>query len=288
MSLVPNQRAWLGVLPVVLIVAFSGVIPLMTVVNYSVQDILDSSTRFFVGFDWYREILRDARLQDALQRQLLFSASILLIEVPLGIYIARAMPRRPSGRGWGAALLLVLLALPLLVPWNVVGTIWQLYARPDIGLLGVTVNALGVDYNFTQVATHAWITLILMDIWHWTSLIALLTFSGLTAIPDQYYQAAELDGANRWQVFRHVELPRLRSVLIIGVLLRLMDSLMIYTEPFVLTGGGPGTSTTLLSQYLATMAVGQFDLGPGGGVFGAVFSDDPVAVLAVLLSRCET
>ena len=71
-----------------------------------------------------------------------------------------------------------------------------------------------------------------------------------------------LDGASRWQVFRHVELPHLKAVLTIAVLLRLMDSLMIYTEPFVLTGGGPGNSTTFLSQYLTTMAVGQFDLGP--------------------------
>jgi glycerol transport system permease protein len=101
-----------------------------------------------------------------------------------------------------------------------------------------------------------------MDVWHWTSLVALLAFAGLTAIPDAYYQAARLDGASRWQIFRHVELPRLTSVLTIAVLLRLMDSFMIYTEPFVLTGGGPGNSTTFLSQYLTSMAVGQFDLGP--------------------------
>ena len=71
-----------------------------------------------------------------------------------------------------------------------------------------------------------------------------------------------MDGASTWQIFRHVELPRLKSVLVIAVLLRLMDSFMIYTEPFVLTGGGPGNSTTFLSQYLTSMAVGQFDLGP--------------------------
>jgi glycerol transport system permease protein len=91
---------------------------------------------------------------------------------------------------------------------------------------------------------------------------ALLAFAGLTSVPAACYQAAELDGASKWQVFRHVELPRLKGVLVIAVLLRLMDSFMIYTEPFVLTGGGPGNTTTFLSQYLATMAVGQFDLGP--------------------------
>ena len=253
-----SNRAWLGVLPVVLIVAFSAVIPLMTVVNYSVQDILDFNTRFFVGFEWYRETLQDPRFQSAFLRQVGFSLTVLLIEVPLGIAVARGIPR--GGRL--TPLILILLALPLLIPWNVVGTIWQIYARPDIGLLGVLVNGLGVDYNYTAEPLHAWLTLVAMDVWHWTSLVALLAFAGLTAIPKPFYQAAELDGAGKWQTFRLVEMPRLRGVLIIAVLLRLMDSFMIYTEPFVLTGGGPGNATTFLSQYLATMAVGQFDLGP--------------------------
>ncbi len=253
-----SNRAWLGLLPVVLIVGFSAVVPLMTVVNYSVQDILDMQTRSFVGFDWYRSILRDPELHGALWRQLQFSATVLAIELPLGILIAKGLT--PANRATPA--LLILLATPLLVPWNVVGTVWQVYARPDIGLLGYVVNHLGIDYNYTASGTAAWVTLVLMDVWHWTSLVALLAFAGLTAIPRPAYQAAALDGLGGWQTFRFVELPRLRGVLIIAVLLRLMDSLMIYTEPFVLTGGGPGNSTTLLSQYLATLAVGQFDLGP--------------------------
>ena len=253
-----DNRAWIGVLPVVLVVAFSAVIPLMTVINYSVQDILDFNTRFFVGLDWYRETLNDPRFIAAFLRQVTFSLTVLAIEIPLGIAVARGISR--TGRL--TPLVLIVLALPLLIPWNVVGTIWQIYARPDIGLLGVGVNALGVPYNYTAEPLHAWLTLVAMDVWHWTSLVALLSFAGLSAIPTPYYQAAELDGASSWQIFRLVELPRLRGVLIIAILLRLMDSFMIYTEPFVLTGGGPGNTTTFLSQYLATMAVGQFDLGP--------------------------
>ncbi len=253
-----SNKAWLAVLPVVLVVAFTAIVPLMTVVNYSVQDIFDVNTRIFVGLDWYRETLRDPRFIDALQRQMLFSGLVLATQVPLGIWIARTIPRQ----GARAALFLILLAIPLLIPWNVVGTIWQIFARPDIGLLGAAVAAFGISYNYTGSPLDAWITLLLMDIWHWTPLVALLTFAGLASIPRACYQAAELDGANAWQVFRYVELPRLRAVLTIAVMLRLMDSLMIYTEPFVLTGGGPGNSTTFLSQYLTSMAVGQFDLGP--------------------------
>ena len=253
-----NNKAWFAVAPVVLVVAFSAIVPLMTVVNYSVQDIFDVNTRIFVGLDWYRETLRDPRFLEALLRQLSFSALVLVLEIPLGIWIARAIPRQ----GRQTTVFLIILAVPLLIPWNVVGVTWQIFARPDIGLLGAALSSLGVSYNYASSPVDAWVTLLLMDVWHWTSLVALLCFAGLASIPSAYYQAAALDGAKGWRLFRHVELPHLKSVLTIAVLLRAMDSLMIYTEPFVLTGGGPGASTTFLSQYLTTMAVGQFDLGP--------------------------
>jgi glycerol transport system permease protein len=159
-----------------------------------------------------------------------------------------------------------MMALPLLIPWNVVGTIWQVFARVDIGLLGYTLTQLGFDYNYTQDVVDAWITLIVMDVWHWTSLVVLLCYSGLVSIPQAYYQAARIDGASRWAVFRYIQLPKMRRVLVIAVLLRFMDSFMIYTEPFVVTGGGPGNATTFLSIDLVQMAIGQFDLGPAAAM----------------------
>ncbi|MEY4582980.1 MAG: hypothetical protein RL701_7683 [Pseudomonadota bacterium] len=252
-----NQRAWLFVLPVVVIVAFSAVVPLMTVVNYSVQDILGPEQRVFVGNEWFQKALRDPELHGAFTRQVLYSAAVLAIEIPLGVLIALCMPLA----GIASSVTLVVLALPLLIPWNVVGTIWQIFARGDIGLGGVLMNQL-IAYNYTANAADAWFTVLVMDVWHWTPLIALLSYAGLRAIPPAYYQAARIDGASAWAVFRHIELPKLRGVLTIALLLRFMDSFMIYTEPFVLTGGGPGNSTTFLSQYLTRLAVGQFDLGP--------------------------
>jgi glycerol transport system permease protein len=253
-----SERAWFLVLPVVAMVAFSAVIPLMTVVNYSLQDILGPDQRVFVGSEWYHKVLNDPELHGALLRQLLFSAVVLLLELPLGVAVALCMPMA----GVRASLTLVLLAIPLLIPWNVVGTIWQVFARGDIGLLGVTVNKLGFVYNYTADPLAAWLTVVVMDVWHWTPLVALLAYSGLRAIPPAYYQAAHIDGASRTAIFRYIELPKLRGVLTIAILLRFMDSFMIYTEPFVLTGGGPGNATTFLSQYLTRLAVGQFDLGP--------------------------
>ncbi|MDB4218621.1 sugar ABC transporter permease [Planktomarina temperata] len=253
-----NQKAWFLILPVLLLVAFSAVIPLMTVVNYSVQDTFGQNKFFWVGLDWFEEMMSSQRMWDALGRQISFSAIILAIEVPLGILVALNMPKS----GFWASFCLVLMSLPLLIPWNVVGTIWQVFGRVDIGLLGYTLAAMGIDYNYTQDFYAAWVTVIVMDVWHWTSLVALLAYAGLQSIPDAYYQAAKIDQASRWKIFRFIELPKIMGVLMIAILLRFMDSFMIYTEPFVVTGGGPGNSTTFLSIDLVKMALGQFDLGP--------------------------
>jgi glycerol transport system permease protein len=169
------------------------------------------------------------------------------------------------------------MALPLLIPWNVVGAMWNIFALPDIGLMGRGLNKLGdglewlragwgFDFNYTRQPFSAWFTVVLMDIWHWTSLVVLLCYAGLVSIPDDYYRAAKIDGASAWSVFRFIQLPKLRRVLTIAILLRFMDSFMIYTEVIVLTGGGPGNSTTFLSIDLVKTALGQFDLGPAAAM----------------------
>lgn len=259
---VENQKGWLFVLPVVILVAFNAVIPLMTVVNYSVQETFGNNEFFFEGVAWFQEILTSDRFHSSLKRQLIFTGLILAIEVPLGVAIALAMPRK----GPWVSVCLVLMAMPLLIPWNVVGAMWNIFALPDIGLLGHTLNAMGIDYNFTRQPLAAWATLIAMDVWHWTSLVVLLAYAGLSSIPDPYYQAARIDGASSWAVFRYIQLPKMKRVLTIAILLRFMDSFNVYTEPFVLTGGGPGNSTTLLSIDLVKIALGQFDLGPAAAM----------------------
>jgi len=257
-----NNKAWLFVLPVFVLVAISAIIPLMTVVNYSVQDTFGNNVFYWVGTEWFQEVLHSSRFHDALGRNLLFSAIILIIEIPLGICIALSLPKK----GFWVPVCLILMALPLLIPWNVVGTIWQVFGRADIGLLGNTLMKLGVNYNYATNVFDAWATIVVMDVWHWTSLVVLLCYAGLVSIPEAYYQAARIDGASKWKVFKYIQLPKIKRVLLIAVLLRFMDSFMIYTEPFVLTGGGPGNSTTFLSIDLVKTAIGQFDLGPAAAM----------------------
>lgn len=262
MNKLQNNKAWLFVLPVFALVAFNAIIPLMTVVNYSMQETFGNNEFFWAGLIWFQDILQSDRFHASLGRQAIFTASILAIEMPLGVAIALCMPRK----GPWVSVCLVLMALPLLIPWNVVGAMWNIFALPDIGFLGHMLNAIGFDFNFTRQPGDAWFTLILMDVWHWTSLVVLLAYAGLSSIPDAYYQAAKIDGAGGWAIFRFIQLPKLKRVLTIAFLLRFMDSFMIYTEPFVLTGGGPGNSTTLLSIDLVKIALGQFDLGPAAAM----------------------
>ncbi len=253
-----NNKAWWLVLPVFAMVAFNALIPLMTVVNYSIQETFTANEFFWAGSRWFEELLKNEDIRASLGRQIIFTASVLAIQVPLGLAIALCMPR--SG-AW-VSVCLVLIALPLLVPWNVVGSMWNIMALPDIGLLGKGLNALGINYNYTRQPAAAWFTVILMDVWHWTSLVVLLCYAGLVSIPDPYYQAAKIDGAGPWAVFRFIQLPKLKHVLTIAILLRFMDSFMIYTEVIVLTGGGPGSTTKFLSIDLVQKALGGFDLGP--------------------------
>ena len=257
-----NNRAWWLVLPVFIMVAFNALIPLMTVVNYSVQETFGDNVFTWAGVQWFENVLHSERFHSALLRQILFTGIVLVIEIPLGLAIALTMPKK----GAWVSVCLVLMALPLLIPWNVVGAMWNIMALPDIGLLGKFINALGIQYNYTRQPVAAWFTLVLMDVWHWTSLVALLCYAGLVSIPDAFYQAAKVDGARPWAVFRYIQLPKLKHVLTIAVLLRFMDSFMVYTEPQVMTGGGPGSATTFLSIDLVKTAIGQFDLGPAAAM----------------------
>jgi glycerol transport system permease protein len=248
-------------LPAMLVMLMSGVVPAAFVAYYSVHDTFAGNSFVWVGADWYVSVLSSREFWWALARSMGFAALVLLIEVPLGIYIALRMP--PSGPL--ASFLIVLLAIPLLAPLIVVGYLWKVMSAPGIGLLPALAGLAGFGYDMNNPVV-VWATLLLMDAWHWTSLVVLLCYAGLRAIPDDYYRAARIDGAGAWAVFRHIQLPRLRLVLLIAILLRLMDSLMIYAEAYVVTRGGPGVSTTFLSHELIQTATIEFDLGQGGAM----------------------
>jgi len=256
-----NLLGYTLLLPAVSILTLCGVLPMAFVAYYSVHDTFGGNSFIWVGADWFKRILAAPEFHAALARSLGFSALVLAIEVPLGVYIALRMPTK----GVMAAVYIVLMTIPLLTPSIVVGYLWTALALPKAGLLYEVLAYVGLNLNMNKAVT-AWLGLGAMDTWHWTSLVVLLCVAGLRAIPDDYYRAARIDGASNWSVFRYIQLPKLRVVLLVAVLLRFVDSFIIYTEPYVVTHGGPRVSTTFLSHELVQTSLVEFNLGEGGAM----------------------
>jgi glycerol transport system permease protein len=256
-----NLESLVLLTPAALVMALCGVVPMGFVAYYSLHDTFGGNSFIWVGFTWFREILVSPEFHAALARSLGFSLLALAVEMPLGILVALKMP----ARGRLASAFIILFTIPLLTPTIVVGYLWAAMTLPKAGLLYelLSLVGLGLDMNHPAVV---WLVLVAMDSWHWTGLVVLLCYAGLRAIPDDYYRAARIDGASGWAVFRHIQLPKLRTVLLVAVLLRFMDSFIIYTEPYVVARGGPGVSTTFLSRELVQTALVEFNLGEGGAM----------------------
>jgi glycerol transport system permease protein len=236
-----NNRAWLLMVPAIALLGIVGALPLLTVINYGFHDIFSLQDLHWVGPQWFSDIVTSPSFHASFARSLLFSALALGIQVPLGIAVALGLLRLGGHAVWG----LMLCALPLVVPWNMIPAMW-LSLIGDGGLLGPMLEAVEFDYKFT--ALHTWLLLLTVDTWHWLGLVVILSYAGLSAIPPAYRQAAAIDGASRWAVFRHIELPRLAGALMIVLLL--VDSFMIYTEAFAINAGGPHDATRFLSIEL--------------------------------------
>ncbi|MGJ8623044.1 MAG: carbohydrate ABC transporter permease [Yoonia sp.] len=252
-----NNTGWIFVLPAALLLGLVGLIPLITVINYSFFEIFILDKRFWIGTEWYRDIMRSDRFWSSFGRSTLFSALVLSIQIPLGIAIALCIPKRQFWVG----LALAGVALPLLVPWNMIPSLWLSLLDPETGIIGSLMAAYGWSAEWKMSAVQTWIVLLVMDTWHWTSLVVILCYSALTTIPAPYYQAAAIDGASPWQVFWHIQLPKLQYVLLMAVLLRFMDSFMIYTEAFPINAGGPDGATMFLAVDLGE-EIKAFNYGP--------------------------
>ncbi|MEQ6204792.1 sugar ABC transporter permease [Sulfitobacter sp. HNIBRBA2951] len=252
-----RNAAWWQVLPAVALLGLVGFIPLVAVFNYSFFDIFTLDSRFWVGTEWYAALVGTPDLYAALGRSLLFTTLVLMIQLPLGVGIALLIPQNTFAKGT----ILMILALPLVVPWNMIPIIWLGFINTNYGLLGQMLEAMGWNFDYKFTALHTWILIVAMDTWHWVGLVAILANSGLSMVPQTYYLAAKIDGAGSWAVFRYIQLPKLQGVLTMALILRVTDSMMIYTEAFGINAGGPDNATSFLSLELGE-DIAAFDYGP--------------------------
>ncbi len=241
-----SNAAWALMLPAAAVMVFVAVLPLLAVLNYSFHDIFSLDKVFWVGTDWYEMIVATPRFWASLGRSTLFSTLAISVQIPLGIAIA-LMLRKVGPRG--ASLMLMCLAIPLVVPTNMIAGLWLALLRPE-GLGGQALSALHLTLDYKFTALHTWALILIVDTWHWLGLVVVLAYAGLSSIQPAYCQAAAVDSATRWAVFRWIELPQISGALWIVLLLRLVDSFMIYTEVMAINAGGPNDATTFLSLEL--------------------------------------
>ncbi len=241
-----SNAAWALMLPAAAVMVFVAVLPLLAVLNYSFHDIFSLDKVFWVGTDWYEMIVATPRFWASLGRSALFSTLAISVQIPSGIAIA-LMLRKVGPRG--ASLMLMCLAIPLVVPTNMIAGLWLALLRTE-GLGGQALSALHLTLDYKFTALHTWALILIVDTWHWLGLVVVLAYAGLSSIQPAYYQAAAVDSATRWAVFRWIELPQISGALWIVLLLRLVDSFMIYTEVMAINAGGPNDATTFLSLEL--------------------------------------
>lgn len=247
-------------LPALIITGFVGIFPLFALLNYAVQTPF-TTRNVFVGFDHFYRMFEDYRFTNALLRSLAFAGICLAIEIPLGLALGYML----KGYGKLNALIGSLIILPTLFPPVTIGMMWLLMVRSN-GPFGILFNGIlsifgSGAYDPFRNEVHAILTVILMDVWHWTGLVFLVSLAALSSMNETYILSARVDGATRWQIFRYAEFPQLVFPLTFVALLRLIDTLKIFDEVFILTGGGPGLSTEFVTQYVRTLGIEQWNVG---------------------------
>lgn len=255
-----SDKRVLLIIPALIILFFNSIFPTLIVLNYSFQEPFATVLKV-MGWDNYVQVLRNPAFLDAFTRNVRFTVITVVIEILLGLALALIIRER----GKFASIVSAAIILPSLIPYVSIGILWRLLSMTS-GPLSLILKWFGINYSLME-GTNAFWTLVIMDVWHWTSLVFLLVSAGLMTIPDVYYTAARVDGSTKWQTFRYITLPGLKPMLILAALLRIIDSFKIYDENMILTGGGPGRSTEFLSVFLVKKILKEWD-----GGFGAAAS----------------
>jgi multiple sugar transport system permease protein len=260
---------WYSILlitPAMLIILFFALFPLGYAINLSLRHVdLTSAVGIgpFVGLDNYRFALNDKFFWQAARRTLTFAIFAVSIEMLLGIAIAFLL----NGLLWGKGVVRSLLILPLAAAPAAVGLVWRYMYHPDFGVYNAIMSALGLPERNWLGAVHlAMPSVILFDVWQWTPFVALIVLAGLQSLPKEPFEAAELDGASTWQVFRRLILPMLAPVLTLIFVLRTIDAIRLYDAIVSLTHGGPGTATETLTYYLYRLGMKFFRLDQASAI----------------------
>jgi multiple sugar transport system permease protein len=251
---------WLMVAPAVALILALSVYPLLfslvvSFINYDFQ----VPGHAFVGLKNFERVVTDPVARWSLALTAMLSAACVAIEFVLGLALALVMVREFRGRG----IVMSVLIVPLFISPVIVGQLWALLLQRPFGPTNYILGQiLGQEVTISWLTESPWIYLaiIVADVWQWTPFMFVILLAGLTSIPPNLYEAAELDGVGAWQAFWAITVPHLGPMMLLAVTFRLLDAIRLFDTIFMMTGGGPGTQTYTASFYLYTVGFTQFHL----------------------------
>jgi multiple sugar transport system permease protein len=234
----------------------------------------------WIGFDNFVELVADERVWNGVWVMMLFSGLSLALELGLGLAIAIYFNREFRG----SELVQAIYIFPFAATPVAVALIWRIMLNPEIGVLNYLLRSVGLPGSLWVSSEHtAVLSLVMVDVWKWTPMITLIVLAGLKSLPPEPYEAARIDGANAFQIFRHITLPLIRPVLIAALMLRSLDNLKEFDMIYTITQGGPGIASETLYLYSYQVGFGFFKAGYGSALMVVVFLI--VLVFNVVMNR---
>ena len=280
---------WLMVAPAVLIILAFSIYPLLfslwvAFVNYDFQ----VPGHAFVGLQNFQEIIDDPLAWSSLGLTIALSVTVVAIEFVLGLALALAMVKTFRGRGTVMSILII----PLFISPVIVGQSWALFLQRPFGPADYLLSQLlGRQVEISWVGQVPWVyfSIVVADVWQWTPFMFVILLAGLASIPPHLYEAAELDGVGASQTFRYLTLPQLAPMILLAVTFRLLDAVKLFDVIFMLTGGGPGTTTYTASFYLYQVGFQQFHMSQAtaGSWMFLILSSAVIIVLVRRLLKAE-
>ena len=270
------RHYWPFILPAGIVVLAIILFPWAFTLFMSVNDFHIGGERTFAGLANYQRMFGDERFQLAALRTLYFTVLSVLLPVVFGVAAAVCFHRSFPGRGLARTIFI----MPMMATPVAVALVWTMMFHPQLGVLNYLLTSVGLPPS-------AWVyepatvipTLVMVETWQWTPLVMLIVLGGLASLPADPYEAARLDGANSWQVFRHVTLPLVWPFIMVAAVIRGVDALKAFDTIFVISNGGPGTSSETLNILLYLQAFSFYDIGYASAVVVVFF----VLILLVTL-----
>ncbi|GAC1556075.1 MAG: sugar ABC transporter permease [Herpetosiphon sp.] len=275
---------WIFPLPAVLFVVIMMIFPIVYTFRNSLTgwSLGTGTPATFNGGQNYAELMHDVRFWNATVRTFVFTVLAVVVEVVLGVAIAVLLDREFFGKRFVNSFML----LPMMATPVAIAMVWLLMFEPTAGILNYILRLLHLPQPLWIAGSRSVLAaLALVDIWQWTPMLVLISLAGLAGVPGDPIEAAKVDGATAWQIFRHVTLPLLLPVVTVGALLRLIDALKTFDIIYAMTGGGPGFSSETLNLYAYQQSFNYFNLGYASSVLVVFFAIVLAMSLFVTYSR---